>query len=150
MNDFIEMSKRPIERHIRAYEELRLQWLRAKAQMEEVFEKYGLAGGAVLGSTDEEVRLAICGALAYVRFWHDFQNGYLEYGALESCDDGEPEHRRHVALKTLMFDKLGNVATHFSFGSAEDGAFAGIHLRTLAELMPKIVQIYYALPDEEE
>ena len=148
MSDFMKRSKRPIQRHIHAYEELRLQWVRAKAQMEEVFEKQGIAGARVVGSSEDEVGLAFCGAFGYVRFWHDFQNGYLEYGAFESCGDGAAEHRRHVALKTLVFDKLGNVAEDFSFGSAEDGAFLGIHLRTLAELMPRSVAIYYGMTDE--
>jgi hypothetical protein len=90
----------------------------------------------------DEVRLRICGALVYVRFKHNLNEGRLEYGAIPMAADGRPI--RYAKLDNVTFDSLGNVGGQFHFDDDEDQAFRYLHLQVIARIVPEILANYFS------
>jgi hypothetical protein len=95
----------------------------------------------------DEVRLRVCGALAYVRFRHDLENGRLEYGVLLTSADGRSVKYRRV--KNVDFDERGNVGEHYHFDEVEEQSFKRLHLQTVTETVPTIVELYFSETQNE-
>jgi len=144
------MNRLPnLSTYVEQYKKLRTWWEKARSVIAEAaktsagVELYQL----VPDDIGDEVRLRVCGALAYVRFKHDLKNGRLEYGVLLTSADGRPV--KYERIKDLDFDELGNVGGHFHFGDEEEQNFKRLHRETLAEAVPIIVKMYFSETQNE-
>ena len=144
------MNKLPkLSYYVEHYTKLRTWWEKAQRVIAEAartslgVEQYQL----LPEDFNDEVRLRVCGALAYVRFTHDFKNGRLEYGALLVTADGRPVRRARI--RGLGFDGMGSVGGQFHFDDQDEQSFRRLHLQTMAEIVPTIVEMYFSETDTE-
>ncbi len=132
--------------YVDRYTKLRSWWEKARsvitesARTSEGIELYQLVPGDIC----DEVRLRICGALAYIRFTHNFTVGRLEYGALLVSADSRPV--KYERIKDIEFDEFGKVDGHLHFVSEDEQgrSFRHLHRKTLTEAVQKIVEVYFS------
>lgn len=139
------MNRLPtLAKHVENYTKLRAWWVKAQAVIAKAattsagVELYQLVPREI----SDESRLDVCGALAYVRFRHDFESGTLEYGALPVGVAGKPV--RYVRIRDIAFDGMGNVGQVYHFDDEDDQSFRLLHLQTMAEIVPAIVEMYFS------
>jgi hypothetical protein len=130
------------------YARLRAGWEKARAEIVRSSNALGpnSQGIAIIDPTaDDELRFMFFGALAYVRFKHNFEDGFLEYGALRP--NSEKTEIKYIMIKALKYDFLGSVEGHWNFDNVGVQSFSTLHLRTLAENAAAIVRAYFDLPE---
>jgi hypothetical protein len=137
------VSRQTLAEYDQIYGQLNRLWEKAcKYIIRGTKSSAGFSSYEVLEERPGEVRLRVFGALAYVRFKHDLENGFLEYGALKMSPQGEVKEYLEVA--SLKFDTLGNTEEHFDINGEMD--FSNLHLKTLAKGMKEIVRLHFDLP----
>ena len=141
------MSRQKIAEYDARYMRLRGGWGEARNQIVGAITSLGFNSDRIVDTTDDdEVRILVCGAHVYIRFKHDLEHGFIEYGVLKVSPDGKCQTR--VEVETLQFDHLGNVSQHWNLKPGVGLEFRELHLKTLAEKTPEILRCYFDLPEE--
>ena len=99
----------------------------------------------VLQNGENLLEFEIGGIPLYVRFYHNFTKGFLEYGVICSWNR---EARLFKALATFSFDKLGNLERDILMPDKAE-AFA-FHLKTVETIVSKAVALHNSSTETEE
>jgi hypothetical protein len=140
------MSRQKLAEYDAQYKKIRRGWEQARDQIISSTRAAGFDSYQIVNeSVGDELRIMVCGALAYIRFKHDLTHGFLEYGVLKMHADGEHEER--IKIEVFQFDTLGNVAQHWSLKPGSGSEFSELHLRTLAEKTSDILWLFFDLAE---
>ncbi len=128
-----------LETHSDTYQKLARQWQHAKSCIVASIDYASLHEYRILhkGGGDNELRFSFFGAVVYVAFGHDLENGWLEYGAVQPLPAGE----RHVPVHRLDFSPEGDVTEGCNL--SDYASYEPLHVRILAEHAQALVRAYF-------
>ena len=84
------------------------------------------------------ISFELFGALCYVAFVHDLEQGYLEYGAI---DPTYPNSTRRIPVESFPFDIRGTLAEQWAI--VDEHSVTEFHLHQIASLAQRLIRAFF-------
>ena len=119
------------------YNKLLEQWQLVREKVHSSSTSSKLSSYSILNdSVETEILFQVFGLKCFLRFKHDFEKGYLEYGVVV-CDDNTGNTKR-ILVSTISFDRLGNLAAPYRTHAIRE--FGYVHFLVLSQIHEELLK----------